>query len=86
MVTANKKASTLEDGYSTKNGGMCTIKHEIRSSKFSEILIKTELKAETALDLNNFYNLINICLNAVTRLIEYFLPSYQSIKIHSNLE
>ena len=64
----NNKAPPLEVGHSTKIGEIRNIKHEISSSKFYEILIKTELKYETDMDLNNFYNHIKTCLNAVTRL------------------
>ena len=49
-------------------GGMWTLKHEISSPKLYEPLINTELKNDTTLDLNNFYNHINMYLNAVTRL------------------
>ena len=38
------------------------------------------------MDLNNFYNHINMGINAVTRLREYLLPAYHSIKIHSDFE
>ena len=68
VVLANKKAPPLEGGNLTKKYGMWTIKHETSSQKFYELLIKIELKGDTALDLNNFYNPINKCLNAVTRL------------------
>ena len=68
----------------TKIGGMWNLKYEIISPKFYEILIKTELKGDTALDIKNFYNHINTCLNAVTRLREYLLPGYQSIKRNSD--
>ena len=40
-VPANKKATPLEGGNSMKIGGMCTLKHEIRSPKFYELIIKT---------------------------------------------
>ena len=63
--------------------GVWTLKHEIRSPKLYEILIKTELKGDTSLDLHKFYNNINVCLNAVTRLREDLIPAHQSIKIHS---
>ena len=53
VVPANKKAPLLKGGHSTKIGGMRTLKHEISSPKFYEILIKTELKGYTALDLKN---------------------------------
>ena len=65
---------------------MWTLKHEISSPKLYELLIKTELKGDTAMDLNNFFNHINMCLNAVTRLREDLLPDYQSIKTHSEFE
>ena len=76
----------LEGGHSTKIRGMWTLKHEISSPKFYELLIKTEIKGDTALDLKNFFNHIKISLNSVTRLIEDLLPGYQSIKRHSDFE
>ena len=51
VVPYNNKATTLEGGHYTKNGGMRTLKYEIISPKFYVILIKTELKSDTALDL-----------------------------------
>ena len=70
VVPDNRRAPPLDGEHSTKIGGMWTLKHEIRSPKFYELLIKTELKGDTALDLNNFYNHIKTCLNAVNRLLE----------------
>ena len=49
---------------------MCTLKHYISFKIFYEILIKTELRWGTALDLKILYNYISICLNSVTRLLE----------------
>ena len=69
IVPVNRVDPPLGDGHSTKIGGMWTLKHDISLSKFYELLIKIELKVNTALDLNNFYNHINMCLNAVTRII-----------------
>ena len=68
---------------STKIGGMWTLKHAISSPKLYELIIKTELKGDTDMDLKNFYNHIKVCLNAVTRLQEDLLPYYQSIKRQS---
>ena len=68
VVTANKKASPLEGGNSTKNGGIWNLKHEIISPKLDELLIKTEFRDKNSLYLKNFYNHIKICLNALTRL------------------
>ena len=68
LVPDNKKAPPLECGHSTKIGGMCILKHDIISPKFYEILIKTELKGYTTLDLNSFYRNIKMCLTAVDRL------------------
>ena len=75
VVPANKKAPQLEGGHSKDIGGILTLKHEISSPKFYELLIKTELKRDTALDLMNFYNHINMCLNEVNRLQEDFLTA-----------
>ena len=41
MVQTNRRAPPLEGGYYTNIGGMWTLKHEIISPKFDEILIKT---------------------------------------------
>ena len=41
VVLANRRAPLLEGGQSTKIGGMRTLKHEISSPKFYELLIKT---------------------------------------------
>ena len=63
VVPANSRATSLNHGKYTKHGGMWTLKHDIKSPKLYEILIKTQFKDNTALELNNFYNHINICLN-----------------------
>ena len=41
MVPDNKRDPPSEGGNSTKIGGMWTLKHEIRSIRFYELLIKT---------------------------------------------
>ena len=69
LVPATRRDPTLYGGHSTKIGGMWTLKHEISSPKFYELLIKTELKGDTALDINNFYH-INMCLNVVIGIQE----------------
>ena len=56
VVPDTKKASPLEGGHSTKIGGMWTLKREISSPKFYELLIKTDIKGNTDLDLKNFTN------------------------------
>ena len=86
MVTDNRRALPLEGGHSNKIGGMWTLKHKISSPKLYELLIKTELKGDTVLYIKNFYNHINMCLDAVNILREDLLPGYQSIKIHSEFE
>ena len=68
VVPTNRRDPPLEGGYYTKIVGMWTLKHEISSPKFYEILIKKELKGDTALDLKNFFNHIKMCLNAVNRI------------------
>ena len=73
-VQNNRKIPPLEEGISDKIRGIWTLKHEIRSPKLYELLIKTELKGDTDMDLNNFFNHIKMCLNAVTRLREDLLP------------
>ena len=44
------------------------------------------MKGDTAIYINNFYNYINIYLNAVTGLQAYPLPVYQYVKLHSKLQ
>ena len=68
VVPSTRRSPPLDEGHSTKIGGMWTLKHEINSQKFYELLIKTELKRYTALDLNNLYNHIKMYINVVTRL------------------
>ena len=67
VVPDNKKDTPLEDGNYTKTGGMWAFKHEISSPELNELFINTELKVNTAMDLNKFYNQIKTCINAVTR-------------------
>ena len=69
-----------------KIGGMWTPKHEISPPKSYGILINTELKQNTDMYLNNFYNHINMCIKDVNRLREDLLPDNHSIKIHSDFE
>ena len=68
VVTSNRRAPPLEGGHSDKIRGMWNLKHDIISPKFYELLIKKELKWDTALDIKNFYNYTNMCLNAVTKI------------------
>ena len=68
VVPAIRRDTPLEGGKSTKIGGMWTIKHETSWPKFYELLIKTEVKGDTIMDLKNFYNHIKMCINAVNRL------------------
>ena len=86
MVPDNRRSPQLDSGHSKKIGGMWNFKHDTSSPKFYELLIETKLKGCNAPGLNNFYNHINMCLNAVTRLREDLLPDYQYIKIHSEFE
>ena len=69
-----------------KNGVIWTLKHEISSPKFYDILIKIKLKGKNALNLRNFYGRTKMYLNAVTILREDFLPDYHSIKRYSEFE
>ena len=67
-VPDNNKAPPLEGGHYMKIGGIWTVNHEIRSSKFYEILIKKEIKGDNDMYLMNFYNHTNIFFNTVTIL------------------
>ena len=85
VVPTNNRDPQLEGGISDKICGMWTLKHEISSPKVYELLIKTGLKGDTALDLKNFFNHIKMCLNAVTRIREDLLPDYQLSHIEITL-
>ena len=85
-VQTSRKAPPLEGGISGKIGGMWTLKHEISPPRFYELLIKIELKGDTALDLKIFYNHVKMSLNAVTRLREQLLPDYLSIKKNTDFK
>ena len=69
VFPSNKRDPPMYCVYSKKIGGMWTLKHEIRSPKFYELLTKIEFKLYTALDLRNFYNHIKMSFNALTRLL-----------------
>ena len=85
-VQTNRRAPPLEGGHSTNIGVMLTLKHENSSTKFYDLLIKIELRGDTALDLENCFNHIKTSLNAVTRLREDLLPDYQFIKRYSEFK
>ena len=85
-VQTNRKAPPLEGGISENIGGMWTLKHDIRSPRFYELLTKIKLKGDTALDIKNFYNHIKMSLNAVTRLKVDLLPDYLSINRNSEFK
>ena len=51
VVKNNMKAPILEGGYYTKNGCMRNLKYEIRSPKFYEVPINTEIKVNTDMDI-----------------------------------
>ena len=82
MVPTNRRYPPLNVIQSTKIVGMWTLKHEIISPRFYELLIKTEPKSNTDVHLKNFYNHINMCLNKANRLRKDLLFGYQSIKRH----
>ena len=86
VVLAKSRAPALYGGHSIKNCDMWTLKHDIRSPKFCELRINTEIKGDTSLDPNTFYNHIKMCLNAMIRLQDDLLPINQSIKKHSKFE
>ena len=69
-----------------KIGGIWNLKNDISTPKVYELLIKIELKGDNAPELNNFYNQINMPLNELTILLENLLPTYQTIKRHSEFE
>ena len=60
LIPGNKRSSPLEGKHSTKIRGMWTLKHEMSSPKFYELLIKTEIKVDTSLYFKNFSNQIKM--------------------------
>ena len=83
MVPANRISPPLDSEQSTKIDGMWTLKYEIISPIFYELLVNIELKGDTDMELKNFYNHIKMCLNSVNRLREDLLTGYHSINRHS---
>ena len=53
VVLSNRRDTLFNGGKSTKIGGMCTMKHDIISPKFYEILIQIDIKGYTDLDLRS---------------------------------
>ena len=86
IIPAKNRTPSLEGGHSTKNSSMWTPENEIISTKFYELLIKKELKFDTALELKKFYNHTSMCLNAANRLREGLITDYQSRKRHYEFE
>ena len=73
MVHTNRKVAPLEGGHSKKIGGIWTLKHEINSPKFYELVINNDPKGDNGLHLKNFYNHINMFLYVVPKLKEGIL-------------
>ena len=59
-VQTNWRAPPLEGVHYTQIFDMWILKHEIKSPNLYELLIKTELKGDTTLDLKNFYKHISM--------------------------
>ena len=81
VVLDKRRSLPLDSGTSTKNNVMWTLKNEIISPKLYELLIKIELIADIDMDLKNFYNHVNMCLNALNILLEIissWLPVHQN--------
>ena len=74
VVPDNRRDKPLNGVHYNKMCGMWTLKHDISSPKFYELLLNIELKGETDLDLRKFYNNIKMCLNVVTIIQEDLLP------------
>ena len=54
MVPDKSRSGPLAGGHSKTIGGMWTLKHEINSPIFYELLINKEFKGDTDVDSNNF--------------------------------
>ena len=83
VVHTNRKVPLLQGRHYQKIRGMWNLKHEISSPKFYELFIKTKIKGDTDLYLNNFYNYTMMFLNEVKILWEDILPTYHKIKWNS---
>ena len=62
---------------------MLTLKYETTPPNFYKIILNTEIKVDTAIDLNRFYNHINVRLNAVIKLQEDLHTAYHKTKKYS---
>ena len=65
MLHTNRRVTPIEGGCYQKIGEIWTLKHDISAPKLYELLINNNMKEKTVLDINNFYNHIKMCLNAV---------------------
>ena len=83
MIPSNKRDRILEGVNSLKNGGVWSLKNDISSPKSYELFINKALKGDTAVDLKRLHSHFKMCINTVTRLQEYPLTDYQSIKRHA---
>ena len=72
---SNRNFPPLKGGHYNKIGVTWTLKHNISSPKFYEILVKTDLKGDTGVYINIFYNYIKMYLNAVTIIQEDPIPA-----------
>ena len=79
-VSKNEKKKSKHDAVYLR---FWNLKNDINSPKLYEFIIKIELKGDTTLDVNNFYNNINISLDAVKNTKEDLIRSFQQI-IHQN--
>ena len=79
-VTRQQEISITRRWILSKLSGMWTLKQNTSPPKLYEILIKTDMKGDTALDLNIFYKKINSCLNTVAIIKEDMIPAYHKIK------
>ena len=68
VVHTNRKVSPLEGEQYKEIRGILTLKHDISSPKFYKIILKADLKWDSALDLKKFHNQVKIFLNTATKL------------------
>ena len=85
MILDNKVAPPLYGGHSTKINGTRTLKHEISSPKLYDSSSRQNSK-NTLIWTSITFTTTSRHVNTATRLREYLIPYYQSIKRHYDFE
>ena len=51
---------------------MWTLKYEISSPNLYKLLLKNDLKSDTAIDLKKLYNYVKTCLNSAKNYVKIY--------------